>query len=229
MRPRRPIGVLGGMGPEATVLFQKRLIDATPASDDADHVPLLVDMNPQVPSRIAFLLEGGGEDPAPVLAEMARRLHRAGAQALVMPCNTAHAFVGAIEAATPLPFLSMVAASCEEAGHASRVGILGSPALRRTGVFDAALAERDRAPLHPADEGPLLAAIRDIKAGRSAEAARDALRAAADDLRAQGADVILVACSEFSLHADALAEHGPVIDTLDSLVAATIAFGREDA
>ena len=228
MRPRRPIGVLGGMGPEATVLFRKRLIDATPASDDADHVPLLVDMNPQVPSRIAFLLEGRGEDPAPVLAEMARRLHRAGAEALVMPCNTAHAFAGAVEAATPLSFLSMVTASCEEAGHASRVGILGSPALRRTGVFDAALAGRDRAALHPAAEGPLLAAIRDIKAGRPADAARDALRAAADDLRAQGADVILVACSEFSLHADALAEYGPVIDTLDSLVAATIAFGRGD-
>ena len=81
---------------------------------------------------------------------------------------------------------------------------------------------------NPADEGPLLAAIRDIKAGRPADAGRDALRAAADDLRAQGADVILVACSEFSLHADGLAGHGPVIDTLDSLVAATIAFGRGD-
>ena len=225
--PRR-VGVLGGMGPEATVLFQSRLIAATAAGDDADHVPLIVDMNPQVPSRIAFLLEGGDVDPTPTLVAMARRLHAAGAEALAMPCNTAHAFAPAIEGATPLPFLDMVGASWAAAGDAARVGILGSPALRRTGVFDAA-AGPGRTTLYPADEGATLATIRDIKAGRPPEAARAALREGAEDLRAQGAEVVLVACSEFSLHADALAGVGRVIDTLDALVAATLAFARRDA
>ena len=222
----RRIGVLGGMGPEATVLFQQRLIDATPARDDADHLPLIVDMNPQVPSRISFLLEGRGADPAPVLAQMARRLHAAGAEALVMPCNTAHSFASAIEAATPLPLLSMVAASCDAATGARSIGIIGSPALRRTGVFEATIGDCGATALYPANEDALLAAIRDIKAGRSVSEARAAMRNAADDLLSRGADALLVACSEFSLHADALEAKGRVIDTLDCLVSVTIAFGR---
>ena len=65
------VGILGGMGPQATVLLMQKIIAATPATDDADHIPLIVDQNPQVPSRIRRLIEGTGEDPAPVLAAMA--------------------------------------------------------------------------------------------------------------------------------------------------------------
>ena len=89
---RRTVGILGGMGPEATVLLMQQVIAAVPARDDADHVPLIVDQNRQVPSRIRRLIEGTGEDPRPVLAAMARRLQGRGPQALAMPCNTAHAY-----------------------------------------------------------------------------------------------------------------------------------------
>lgn len=87
--PRR-VRILGGMEPEATALLMSRIITATSARDDAIHVPLIVDQTPQGPSRIAALVEGTGRDPAPVLAAMARRLEGAGAEALAMPCNTAH-------------------------------------------------------------------------------------------------------------------------------------------
>jgi hypothetical protein len=107
MKPRR-VGILGGMGPEATVLLMSRLIEATPAADDSDHVPLIVDQNPQVPSRIARLLEGRGADPAPVLADMARRLEATGAEALAMPCNTAHYYAPAIRAAVGIPLIDMI-------------------------------------------------------------------------------------------------------------------------
>ena len=110
----RRVGILGGMGPEATVLLMRKVLDAVKARDDADHIPLIVDQNPQVPSRIAFLIEKRGEDPAPVLAAMARQLQDAGAEALAMPCNTAHHFVPAICAATTVPFLDMVAAAAAE-------------------------------------------------------------------------------------------------------------------
>jgi aspartate racemase len=76
---------------------------------------LIVDQNPQVPSRIRRLIEGTGEDPAPVLAAMARRLEGAGAEALAMPCNTAHHFADAIRAAAGVPFLDMVALSVAKA------------------------------------------------------------------------------------------------------------------
>ena len=70
----KTVGVIGGMGPEATVDFLRRLVASTPARDDADHIRVFVDNNPKIPSRIAALIEGGGEDPAPVLCAMAKGL-----------------------------------------------------------------------------------------------------------------------------------------------------------
>ena len=80
----RVVGILGGMGPAATVDLMARLVRAVDAGDDADHVPLLVDNNTQVPSRIAALIEGKGADPAPVLVAMGQKLQVAGAEALAM-------------------------------------------------------------------------------------------------------------------------------------------------
>jgi aspartate racemase len=97
----KPVGILGGMGPEATVHLMQMVIDAVAARDDADHVPLIVHQNPAVPSRIRRLIDGTGDDPGPVLAQMARDLAAAGAVALAMPCNTAHAYAEATNAAAP--------------------------------------------------------------------------------------------------------------------------------
>lgn len=226
--PRR-IGVIGGMGPEATVLLMSRVIARTPATDDADHVPMLVDMNTQVPSRIRALIEGTGEDPAPVLAAMAQRLEAMGAQALAMPCNTAHNYAGAIRAAGTVPFLDMVEATAERLMGLQRIGLLASPAVRITGVFRRPLAARRIEILYPGDEQALLNAIRAVKAGRDLEGARAALRIAGDALLAQGAQALVVGCSEFSLIADALAPANLVIDSLDALVDAILRFALPGA
>ena len=91
------------MGPQATVLLQQRIIDAVDANDDSDHIPLIVDMNPAIPSRLSWFLNSEGLDPAPVLASMAKRLEIAGAKALAMPCNTAHHFAPISKQAISLP------------------------------------------------------------------------------------------------------------------------------
>ncbi len=230
--PRR-IGVLGGMGPEATVLLMSRLIAATPAEDDADHIPLLVDMNPQVPSRIAALVQGGGADPGPVLAGMARRLEVAGAEALAMPCNTAHHYAGAIREAVTIPFIDMVALSAAEAAARSagseRVGVLASPAVQMTALFDAALARHGITAVYPADQPALLAAIREIKRDGATRTARAALAAAAAEMASAGVATQLVACTEFSLISDAASGEAEVIDTLDVLVGAMLRFALGDA
>jgi aspartate racemase len=232
---RAPVGILGGMGPEATVLLMQKVLVAVPARDDADHVPLLVDQNTQVPSRIRFLIDRTGEDPGPVLAAMAVRLQAAGAAALAMPCNTAHHFAPAIRAACPLPFLDMVALSVAEverlAGPGGTVGILASPAVRRVGLFDAPLAAAGLRALFSQDEEAMLAAIRRIKAQGPDAIARDTLRAASSALLAQGARVQLIACTEFSLIAEALGSGALGIDTLDCLTAAIVAFspGKTDS
>ena len=102
------IGLLGGMGPMATVELMRRVVAATPARDDADHIRMIVDNNPKVPSRIAALIEGTGADPAPVLAAMARGLAIAGADVLAIPCMTAHAYLPAIRAAVAVPVIDMI-------------------------------------------------------------------------------------------------------------------------
>ena len=226
----RTVGILGGMGPEATVLLMQKVIAAVPARDDADHVPLIVDQNSQVPSRIKWLIEGTGKDPAPVLASMARRLEGAGAEALAMPCNTAHHFADAIRGAAAVPLLDMVALSVAKAkaiaGEGARVGILASPAVRRVGLFDGPMAAAGLIPLYATDEDATLAAIRDIKANGPTEAARAALGAASQELLSCGARVQMVACTEFSLIADAVADGVTAFDTLDALVAEIVAFSR---
>ncbi|MGI3187325.1 aspartate/glutamate racemase family protein [Nioella aestuarii] len=219
----RRIGILGGMGPEATILMQQRLLKAIPAEDDSDHIPLLIDMNPQVPSRIAHLIEGTGGDPAPVLAEMARRLEAGGAEALAMPCNTAHSYAASITAAVKIPLLNMVTLSAERVG-VGKVGILASPATRITGVFDKALAKVGATPVWLADDAPLLHAIRIIKANGATVEARNIVRAASEELLAMGARTQVIGCSEMSLIAEATSADADVIDTLDVLVEAVVAF-----
>ncbi|MDP3401159.1 MAG: aspartate/glutamate racemase family protein, partial [Brevundimonas sp.] len=102
------LGVLGGMGPAATVAFLARLQALTPATCDEDHIRVLMDMNPQVPNRHRD--EPGAKR---VLGEMAARLREAGADVLAMPCNTAHAHAEAIRA-SGLPFIDMVAETAAE-------------------------------------------------------------------------------------------------------------------
>ncbi|WP_202910074.1 aspartate/glutamate racemase family protein [Tabrizicola thermarum] len=227
----RRVGILGGMGPQATILLMQKVLDATPASDDADHLPLIVDQNPQVPSRIRRLIEGTGEDPAPVLTDMARRLVAAGAEALAMPCNTAHHYAADIRAAVTVPFIDMVDLSTRHAarlaGPGGRVGILASPAVRRIGLFDAPLARSGVQPLYPACEDALLLAIRRIKAAGPGPEAASALRSASDALLQRGAKVQMIACTEFSLLADAMADGVTAFDTLDVLVAAIRDFAAD--
>ena len=100
-------GILGGMGPEATVDFIKKVIDKTNAKIDQDHIQMLIDHNPKVPNRHAAI-NGEGENIGPHLAKMALGLERAGADFLVMVCNTAHAFQADIQASVTIPFVSIV-------------------------------------------------------------------------------------------------------------------------
>jgi aspartate racemase len=224
----RRVGILGGMGPEATVLLMQKIIAARPARDDADHIPLIVDQNPQIPSRIRHLIEKTGESPGPVLAAMARRLQGAGAEALAMPCNTAHHYAPEIRAAVKVPLIDMVqlsvAKALQLAGADGCVGILASPAVRQVGLFDAACAQAGLTAAYASDEVAMLAAIRSIKAQGANAAARSILAGASGGLLAQGAQVQMIACTEFSLIAEAIAPGATTFDTLDQLVSGIIAF-----
>ena len=220
------------MGPEATILLMQKVLTAVDASDDADHIPLIVHQNPQVPSRIRVLIEGhDGPDPAPVLAQMAMDLEQAGAAALAMPCNTAHHYAATVAGATGLPFFNMLdltAAHLARAG-ARRVGMLASPATRMTGVFANAFRERNLTPVWLEDDASLLSLIQAVKSGENLSSLAPSLIESADALRNAGADHLLVACTELSLMTNALPDDMPWTDSLDCLRDAIVAYARGTA
>jgi aspartate racemase len=230
-RSEKVVGVIGGMGPEATVEFMRRLIAATPAADDADHLHVIVDNNPKVPSRIKALIDGNGEDPTPVLVEMAQKLETAGADFLTVPCNTAHFYLPAIRQAVCIPVLDVVDATIAKLRaletKSTRIGLLASPAVRLVGLFATRLAHAGYGVMFPgeANESKLFAIIRSIKAGKALPLMQHDYDAIARGLIEGGADALLVACTELSLLPIPQVQR-PVFDTLDVLVEATIATAR---
>ncbi len=199
------VGIIGGMGPEATVDLMARIIKGTPALDDIDHIRMLVDNNPKVPSRIKALIEGTGESAGPCLREMARKLEEWGVDFLVMPCNTAHYYHPEVQSAVDIPVLNMIdlaaRAVLHETPEIKTVGLLASTAVLNLGLYKKRFQEKGVALLAPsaqAQEG-LMAAIRKIKTSSYGQEVLDVLQAAADDLAESGAQALLVACTELSI------------------------------
>ncbi len=219
----RTVGVLGGMGPDATVDFMSKVIAATPAQRDQDHLRMLVDNNPRVPNRQAALLRGG-EDPGPALAAMAKGLEAAGADFLVMPCNTAHAFKDAIVAAVDIPLVSIIDVTVDACAGAASVGILATDGCLASNVFQDALAERGLHAVLP-DESELqelMRLITRVKAGDQAADVGERMRAVAEALVARGATVVIAGCTEIPLVLKPEALDVPLVSSTDVLAEATV-------
>lgn len=226
----KTIGVIGGMGPAATADLFSKLIAATGAERDQDHFRILIDNNPRLPDRNAAIA-GRGPSPGPHLAESARGLEGAGADFLVIACNTAHAFASDIEGAVSIPLISMIDATADAAIAAkpSRVGVLAADGCRRAGLYQRAFAERDAEALFLAEDAQqdFMQLIYRIKAGDVGDAAQDAMERLAISLTARGAQAVVAACTEVPLVLDADALATPVINSTDALVARAIAFASE--
>jgi len=217
------VGIIGGMGPEATVDFMNRIIKATSARDDADHIRMLVDNNPKIPSRIKAILEKSGESPIPCLQDMARRLESWGVDFLAMPCNTAHYYLPDIQAAVSIPVLDMIDLAVrtvvDQNPDIRSVGLLASTAVVRLGLYAEHFGRRNITLATPADEAQagIMQAIRKIKTSRYGGEVAQAIQAGADDLLARGAEALLVACTEISIVAEQLRSPGMVYDSAQIL------------
>jgi aspartate racemase len=226
------VGVLGGMGPEATADFLTRIVRATPARDDGDHIRVLIDCNPKVPSRISRLLEGRGEDPLPVLVGMARGLKAQGADFLTIPCNTAHHYLREIAQAVDIVILDMVDLAAAQLAvlqpRPRRIGVLAMPAVRKVGLYAARLAQGGMTAVFPDEpvEQALFSVIRAVKAGSVTEDVRRSYEAVAGALVRGGAEALLIACTELSVLGSPDHSGLPVVDALDALVAATVRTAR---
>ena len=193
------------MGPEATVDFMKRVIEATNAEDDSDHIRMIVDNNPQVPSRIKAIVEGTGESPASHLVEMAQSLVSHGADFLVMPCNTAHYYYNEISASVNVPVMNMINLTVEaimkENPRNRMVGLLASDAVLKTKLYHKSFEAEDVKLIQPAPERQqnLMKSIRQIKKGKYGKYEQEALQSASADLEKSGAEALIIGCTELSV------------------------------
>ena len=218
------VGVLGGMGPDATVDFMAKVIALTPADKDQDHIHMIVDQNPKVPNRQDAIL-ADGEDPGPVMAEMAQRLETAGADFLVVPCNSAFGFAGSVAGAVSIPLVSIVDVTVEACDGISTVGLLATDGCLQSHVYqDAFSAAGIAAELPDKDElADLMALLNSIKAGYQGESIARDMRALATALVDRGAQAIIAGCTEIPLVLDQTALTVPLISSTDVLAQRTVA------
>lgn len=226
------IGVLGGMGPDATVDFMSKVIGLTPAEKDQDHIHMLVDHNPGVPNRQAAIL-GDGEDPGPELAAMAARLVAAGADFLVIPCNTAYVFRDAVTAASNVPLISIIDVAVAQAVEegATAVGVLATDGCLAAGVYQDALQDAGVAAVLPTDDeiAQFMTLCNRIKAGYQGERVALEMKKLAEALVARGADTIIAGCTEIPLVLNQSALDVPLISSTDALAEATVALARSQS
>lgn len=221
-------GVLGGMGPAATVDFMNKVIAFTPAQRDQDHIRMLVEHNPKVPSRQNV----SAADDAVIrqqLAAMALRLEAAGADFLVMVCNTAHGWLDEAYDAVSIPFLSIVDVTVdalrEQYPEARSAAIMATPACTHGGLYQAALADAGLTPVVPDEEtlANLMTLIDRVKAGDQGTAVSDAMAAVAGRLVADGAEAVIAGCTEIPLVLRPGQLPVPLISSTDELARQTVA------
>jgi aspartate racemase len=228
--PRR-LGVLGGMGPLATADFLKKLIVATPAQKDADHVPVIVYSVPQIPDRVAPILNATGASPLPAMLEGVRTLEAAGAECIAIPCITAHHWYDELCQAAKVPIIHIADATCAAMiaqGVRGDVALLATDATLRSGFFQQRLQAAGFGVASPSNEEMqelVLPAIVCVKRHDMATALT-LTSEAVQRLLARDLQRIVLACSELPSALEGadtgIAAH--CVDTLDALARACVAW-----
>ncbi|MHA3683546.1 cysteate racemase [Leucobacter sp. HY1908] len=216
--PTGLVGVIGGMGPLATAEFYRKVVAASPATHDQDHVPLLIWGDPRIPDRSDALINGG-PDPTDWIRSAAEHLIEAGAQKLVVPCNTAHAFLDRALSGLRIPLVSMVDQTVAEThrlhGDTATVAILGTDGTIASGMYHTAFAHMGvrTVSIDPALQQEVMQTIRLVKASQLA-AAKLQIKSVISAIRDAGATVVIAACTELPL---ALEAEYPEINVLDPM------------
>lgn len=218
-------GVLGGMGPEATLVFLEKFYALTRGRLEQARPVLLVNIDPQVPDRNKAW-SGFGISPAAALVQMGRSLKRAGADFCVMACVTAHGFVESFEKEVGIPLIRMPDVVAEALGAGATadgpVGLLATTTTLEMKLFQNAFAARNSSLIVPDKIGQeaLMHAIYSIKKG---EEARSSVLAVAKSLVARGARTVLLGCTDLSVLGPLHVERCTVVDALDLLAERTLA------
>ena len=228
------LGVLGGMGPLASAQFMLRLTLLTPAARDQDHIPAVLWSDPRIPDRGEAALNGG-PDPLPSLLRGIDGLKRAGCGAIVIPCNTAHAWYDAMARAAGVPMPHIVDAAATDLARIGirpgRIGLMGTATTLRLRLYQDRLSRLGWdciVPEEPDMRDLVSPSIALVKANQVADA-YGPLSEVVNRLAARGASAVVLGCTEIPLGIQAgpaARLQVPVIDTIDALARAAIAWAR---
>ncbi len=201
----KTIGIIGGMGPAATVDLMNKIIRMTDAQDDQHHIPVLTDCNTRIPDRTEAILSGGSS-PAPEMLKSARRLEQAGADFIIVACHTAHYFIPEIESQIAVPVISMPeeTAVLLQRDGVKRAGVLATDGVVASGLYEKALAAYGIGAVYPGaeDQQTIMHLIYDcIKSGirDRGKLPVQEIRSMMTDMKERGAEVFLLACTELPI------------------------------
>ncbi|MFE4705661.1 aspartate/glutamate racemase family protein [Peribacillus simplex] len=198
---QKVVGIIGGMGPLATVDLMNKIISYTPAKKDQDHIHIIADNYSQIPDRTTAIL-GKGTDPTPFIVQSAQRLENAGADFLVMACNTAHFYFKSIKESVSIPILHMPLETARflHVNNMRRVGLLATDGTISTKLYQQGCQSYDINAIEPDRQmqKEVMEGIYAIK-GSDLEKGRLYLSRVADKLIKRGAEAIIAGCTEIPL------------------------------
>jgi aspartate racemase len=231
----RVIGILGGMGPEATLDLYRHIIELTPASRDQDHIKVLMYSNPKIPDRTEAIV-AGGVSPLPYLIEAAHLLEKAGAGIIAMPCNSAHHYFKEIQLGTGIPILNMIEETrlvlSERLPEIQTVGLLAIAGTLKSGVYQRALGRSGLRVLclDSGEEERVQTAIVQVKAEGGNPWTKKVFESAARRLVDMGAKAVILGCTEIPLYFDPDCISRPCLNTTRILAQASVdwALGKKN-
>ena len=198
----KTIGIIGGMGPLATVHLFERIVLRTKAERDQEHIRVLIDSNTNIPDRTKAIL-GNGEDPVKELVSSAKILENSGADFLIMPCNTAHYFIEEIKKHVNIPFIDMPEETAkytyEKYGNDTVVGIMATDGTIKSKIYENYYSKLGIKTVVPAKtQEKIMEFIYEVIKKGNYNAGTDLLLECSDELRELGATAFLLGCTELS-------------------------------
>jgi aspartate racemase len=223
------IGILGGMGPEATAALYMNIIRATKVEKDQDHFRIIIDSNAKIPDRTPAII-GDGENPIPLMVETGKNLQKAGVDFIIMPCNTAHHFFDQLQSKLNVPILHMIKLTAlytrENYPQIKKAGLLATDGTLASMIYEKTFAAEGINIIKPEFESQksvMKAIYNYIKIG-DLKPGKTKLHTISKELIDKGAEIIICGCTEVSLVLHDGDLNVPVIDPMHVLALNSVKF-----
>ncbi len=198
----RKLGVIGGLGPMATALFMKMVIEMTEAHTDQEHIEMIIYNCPRIPDRTSFILGTSAEDPSPEMIKIGKKLEEQGAELIAIPCVTASFFYRKLSEEVHVKIINITEEVCAYLADRKirRAGLMATSGTIESRLFQKAFEACGIELILPSPERQqdvMHVIYQNVKANRPVELER--FTAAAEELRGFGAEAVILGCTELSV------------------------------